>query len=121
LVKTIVALLLSLLVLVGPAAAQDADPQEDPAPDGAEPAPDGAEPAPDGAEPTPEEASSAATEASEERAADGQQAAACRAVATHIADPRMSPNRWVITDPDGCIRRTIERLIGPSSLVRRIL
>lgn len=110
-VKTIVALLTLLLVLVGPASAQDADPpQDDPAPDGADPSPD---------ETSQGEAPSAS--APEESATQTQQAAACRAVATHLADPRMSPSRWVITDPDGCIRRTIERLIGPSSFVRSIL
>lgn len=109
-VKTIVALLLSLLVLVGPAAAQDADPQDDPAPEGAEPTPDETSQGESPTSGTPEES-----------ATQTQQAAACRAVATHLADPRMSPSRWVITDPDGCIRRTIERLIGPSSFVRSLL
>lgn len=134
-VKPIVALLTLLLVLVGPASAQEPEPPSE------EPAPDEGAPASD--ETQTQDAESADAESADAESADGSSSEsgdaastdammgeearrACRLAVTHIADPTMSPNRWVIPDPDGCIRRTVDRLLGPvgniaPSILRRFL
>ena len=144
-VKTIVALLTLLLVLVGPASAQEPEPpNEEPAPDEGAPASDetqtqDAESADaESADAQSAEAQSADAEGTDGSSSEGGDAAptdtmtgeqaqrACRLAVTHIADPTMSPNRWVIPDPDGCIRRTVDRIVGTidhitPTLVRRYL
>lgn len=123
-VKTIVAILLSLLVLAGPASAQDPDPSsEDPAADEASGQDDAAGGSGDPADEASDDASDDAGESSDEAGEEqdpqppqqNQQTVSCRALVTYIADPHMSPQRWVILDPDGCMRRTVERLIGPAT------
>lgn len=117
-VKTIVALLVLLLVLVGPASAQEPDPQseESSADASAEPS---ANP-----DPTPDPAPASDEPQSQDVATQQEQSRkACRVAATYIADPKVSPLRWVNPDPDGCFRRTVDRLIPPlvRPLVQRIL
>jgi len=134
-VKTIVALLTLLLVLVGPASAQEPEPpNEEPAPDEGAPASDETQ-TQDAESADAESADAEGTDGSSSEGGDaaptdtmtGEQAQrACRLAVTHIADPTMSPNRWVIPDPDGCIRRTVDRIVGTidhitPTLVRRYL
>jgi hypothetical protein len=137
--KTFVALLTLLLVLVGPAAAQDPEPPEEGSgPENGSPperpqdsrGPDDAsgpeEGSGEGSADAGSENSTASAQSGESpeaspgsetqaaTSAQGHGERACRAVATHIADPKVSPARWVIVDPDGCFRRTVDRLIPPA-------
>ncbi|MEK6976344.1 MAG: hypothetical protein AABY18_08390 [Candidatus Thermoplasmatota archaeon] len=119
-VKTFFAILGLLLVLVGPAAAQEPDP-----PANGDPAQGDPEPEPSQGDPQPEPSSEnetanqqASSTSQSGQSAPQQQAVACRVVATHLADPRVTPTRWVIVDPDGCFRLFIERAVGsPASAI----
>ena len=112
-VKTIVALLVLLLVLVGPASAQEPEPSAESSDDAPGEEPAGSE----------DQDASKGSEEPSDVGSDKQDGKTCRVVATHIADPKVAPHRWVIPDPDGCFRRTIDRLIPPfaGKIVDRIL
>jgi len=128
-VKLSVALLASLLVLAGPAAAQDPPGEPDGTepsgePDGTEPSgePDGADPSDGSAPPSEEDPQEAGPEAQQPGGPVRKAARAveCRVAKTTILNPSSSPDTWLVLDPDYCLRQTIHRILGdPTFLLRR--
>lgn len=111
--KTLVALLLAVLAVVGPAAAEEPT-QDDAA--GEEPASSDSQ----ASEPTQEEpdegssSESASSQASSEPDGQTQQQAsvqACRVVDTNLFDPATPMHGWVTVDPDGCVRHLVRDLL----------
>ena len=91
---------LALLLLATPVLAQEGD-EETQAQDAS-------------SEPQTGEQSTSAPDASPEP--ESQQAAAdepesCPLMANHILDERVPKSQWVIIDPNGCVRRTVEGII----------
>lgn len=96
--RSLIALLLTLCLAVAPAAAQDP---------GGEPPPNSDPPESDSAQSDPDpQTSGNATEPQ----ATGM--ARCRPAQFSSIDPSSPTKTWVILDPDGCVRRTVYRLIG---------
>lgn len=119
-VKVLVALLASLLVLAGPAAAQDppsdgsgSDPPSEP-PESPPPQDDGA--GGDGAGDEPSEPDGG----SQGQADRARRSVECRVAKSSVLNPNSQPGEWLVLDPDHCIRQTVDRLIGnPFFLLRR--
>jgi hypothetical protein len=135
----LLSVLLAVMVLAGPVAA---DPGDDPQPqgndadghqgdngnhgdgnDGQGTGPDGSDDGDDAdassSDSTDGDASGSDGNTSSASAAPSSDAAAasahtrvCRIFIDYIGDPRVSPTRWIIPDPDGCLRRTVDRVVG---------
>jgi len=96
-VKVSVAILAALLVLAGPAAAQDP-------PNDAEGSETPEEPAPqEGSDPSGGDTSSAQSQST---------SAACRVAKSYVLDPDVPINGWIVLDPDHCVQRTVYRMLS---------
>lgn len=99
--KTVVAILTALLVLVGPASAQ-ADPEPEPSSgQGGEPEP----PSGDGG------SGGNATAQEPEPSSASAWAPTCPAAKSNVGDPRVPASQWVILDPHGCLQQTVYKIL----------
>lgn len=109
--KTFVAFLAALLVLVGPAAAQDPEPEPSDDQSGQDPEPQPSDPDGNATANEPEPSSASAT------------APTCPVAKSSIGDPRVPPNQWIILDPHGCLQQIVYKVLTtpPARFVLRHL
>lgn len=123
LLVALIALLAALLVLAGPVAAEDdgdaeasADGSEDSGSEGSAESGD-AEGSEGGDSGDAQGSGTDEAQSGDSSAGPAPSAAVaqrtCRVSALYVLDPRVPPSQWVEPDPDGCIRRTVERALGP--------